>query len=231
MRNSEPAGPPDRKRPACRDSLALFLLLYFVYAATSSGDLMADSEIRWATARSLVEHGWFDIPAEFTPQHAVGLDGKAYSFYAPGQALLLAPFAAAGRAIAALNLPIGGGGDMFGQFLASVVLFPLCGAAAMVVLLWVVRDLTGSAPLARAVALLCGLTTMHWHHTISGGDESQVALCVLVALWAMQRAWLSGSWPLRWLCMAAMGLAVCFRPSAAIICVPLGLVGFAFDMI
>src|SRR5262245_18884244 len=103
-----------------RDWLFLFLLLYCIYAATSSGDMMADSEIRWATARSLFDHGWFDIPREITLQHAVGTDRKAYSFYAPGQALLLVPCVAAGRAIAGLGLPLGGNADMFGQFLASV---------------------------------------------------------------------------------------------------------------
>src|SRR5262249_6489889 len=93
--------------------LAFFWLLY---AAASSGDMMADWEIGWATAQQLVAAGWFDIPPSLTPQHAVGIDGKAYSFYASGQAILLTPCAALGRLIALLPLPLPGSADLYGEF-------------------------------------------------------------------------------------------------------------------
>lgn len=222
------AGDPPRRAPA--DGLFLFLFILLLYAATSSGDLITDSETRWLVAKRLLDTGWVDLDPGQVQASAIGVDGRAYCIWAMGQSLCYVPFVLAGRGLAALPLPIAGSADMFGQFLASLLMFPAFGAACAVLVYRIVRDAGGTAAGARATALLTALGTMHWQHTINTMEESQVALCLLLSVWAMQRVWQHDRWTDRLLVLLAMGLAVSFRYSAAVMCAPIGLVGFAVDL-
>ena len=167
----------------------LFVAVFLLYALSSAGDLTGDTEVRWAVAKRMARSGWVDLPASSTRLAAEGRDGNWYAFYGPGQSICFVPFVAAGHLLAALPLPGGGSADMLGQFLASILLFPLCGAAAVVLVYAIVRDAGGDARAARLTALILAVATMHWHHTVNTYEESQVAVCVLGSLWAIQRAW------------------------------------------
>jgi hypothetical protein len=213
-----------------KETLLVFASFWLLYAATSSGDLQSDSEIRWCTAARLVDTGWFDLPPTATPLYATGDDGKAYSFYGPAAWGCLIPFVYVGHWLAALAWPIAGTPEMFGQFVAALLLFPGCGAFALVILYGITLDASGERWIARWITILVGLGTMHWHHSVSTGEEMQVAICVLTGLWALQRGWKSDArhYPLL-VCIAA-GLGPCFRISSVIVLGPLVMLGIVFDL-
>ncbi len=213
-----------------KEPFLLFMCFYLLYAATSSGDLMADSQVRWCIAAQFVDTGWFDSPPEARGFHAEGRDGKRYSFYGPAAWGCLAPFVLAGRCVAALSLPIHGTPDMFGQFFASILLFPACGAFCLVLTYSITWEASQDRRIARWIAIAMGLATMHWHHSVSTGDETQVAICVLASLWALQRGWKNDAWQYPLIVCIATGLGPCFRISSLVTLVPLGLLGFSFDL-
>ncbi|MCH7705153.1 MAG: hypothetical protein IIB61_08575, partial [Planctomycetes bacterium] len=227
---ARPNGATGVRTSVRRERRLIFLLFFCLYAASACGDLTSDSEIRWATARQLLDTGWFDLPTGITNAYADGIDGRQYAFYAPGQSICLIPFVVAGRWIAAMGLPISGTADMFGQFLASVGFFPVCGALIVVLTFAIVFQATGSRRDARWIAFALGAASMHWHHTAAGADESQVGLCVLLAVWAIQRVWHGGGWHCRLLVCGAMGVAVSFRYSAATFGGAIILAGLTYDL-
>jgi len=208
----------------------LFLACFLLYAITSSGDLIGDSEVRWTVAKRAVDVGRFDVPPASTPLSAPGVGGRSYSFYGPGQSVCFIPFVLAGRLIASLSLGIPGSADMFGQFLASLIFFPLCGAAAAVLVYAVVIDATRNRRAALWTAVIFAVATMHWQHTVNTYEESQIAVCMLMCLWAVQRSWRHGAWWYLLLAFAATGVALCFRASSIVLSIPLCLVGFARDL-
>lgn len=213
-----------------KEAFLLFAGFWLLYAATSSGDLMADSQVRWSVAQRLVDTGWFDLPPHVTCLYADGCDGRRYSNFGLAAWGCLIPFACAGRLIAAVPLPIPGTPEMFGQFAASLVLFPACGAFALTVLWAIVLDASGDRRMARWIVILVGLGTMHWHHSVSTGDETQVAICSLAALWALQRGWKGDAWRYPLLVCIAYGLGTCFRISSVVVLTPLVVLGVAFDL-
>jgi hypothetical protein len=213
-----------------RERLCAFVTFFLLYAATSPGDLVADSEIRWDTARRLVSTGWIALETDTNRFCATGVDGRPYSFYAPGQSMCLTVFVVVGQFLARLPLPDGASADMLGQFAASLAFFPACGAFAVMLLYSIVWDLTHDRAAARWVAVIHGLGTMHWQHTVSTGDESQVAVSVLASLWAMQRAWSHDGPRYPMLACLAMGLGFWFRTTSVLATAPLGLIGFAVDL-
>ncbi len=199
-----------------REPFLIFVFFWLVYAATSSGDLTADTNMRWKIATYWLDHATLATDADLVDYHAIGRCGRAYPIWAPAQSLLLLPFVGSGRLLATLPLPLPGTATMYGQFLASVMLFPAVGAAGLVALYAIAIDAAQSQRAARRIVLLAGLATMHWHHTISGADESQVALGLLVGVWAAQRAWLRHDTRYRWLAGVALGAAIAVRYSAAL---------------
>lgn len=213
-----------------KEPLFLFVFFYLLYAVTSSGDLMADSQIRWCAAARFAETGWFDLPATATSLCADGRDGKCYSFFGPAGWACLIPFVYVGRWVAALPLPVEGTSEMFGQFLASLVLFPVFGAFALTIVYAIVLDLCGERRTARWIAFMVGVGTMHWHHSVSTGDETQIAACVLGSLWALQRGWRNDAWRYPLFVCIATGLGPCFRISSIVVLVPLALLGCVFDL-
>ena len=141
----------------------LFVAVFLLYALSSAGDLTGDSEVRWAVAKRVVQSGWVDLPAGSTRLAAEGRDGNWYTFYGPGQSICFVPFVAAGQLLSALPLPGAGSADMLGQFLASLLFFPLCGAAAVVLVYAIVRDAGGDARAARLTALIMAVAIVTRH--------------------------------------------------------------------
>ena len=200
--------------------LQLFAGFLLLYALTASGDLIGDTEVRWAVAARLVDTGWVDLAPGSTLLYSVGRDGKPYSYYGPAQSVCLLPYVLAGRSVAALTHQNALRADQIGQFLASLTLFPAFGAFAVVLVYALARDASQDARTALRVALVFGLATMHWHHTVTTYEESQVAVCVLGSLWAIRRAWSTHAFGYRLLAVAAMGVALTFRLSSVAMTAP-----------
>ena len=211
-----------------RDILCLLAGFFLLYSITAPGNLTGDTEIRWQVAQRLLDTGWVDLGGKTTNLSAQGTDGLWYSFYGPGQSLCLILFVLAGRGLAALAPP--GGADLMGQFLASTILFPLFGAAAVAMLYFLVLDATGEARLARRAAIVLGAATMFWHNSINTYEESQIALCALTALWAAERFRERRLWGYLLLAMSACGAAACFRISSVVVLGPLMLAEFGWDV-
>ncbi|MEK6676970.1 MAG: hypothetical protein AABZ47_15120 [Planctomycetota bacterium] len=210
--------------------LRLFAGFFLLYALTSSGDLIGDTQVRWSVASRLVDTGWVDLVPGTTLLFAVGGDGKPYSYYGPAQSVCLLPYVLAGRAVAAVAHQSAARADQIGQFLASLTLFPAFGAFAIVLVYTLARDGSQDARTALLVAIVYGLATMHWHHSVTTYEESQVAVCVLGSLWAIRRAWNTNQFRFRLLAVAAMGVALTFRVSSVAMTVPLGLVALGYDL-
>lgn len=172
-----------------KELLLLFAFFHLLYAASSPGDLMTDTQTRWNVAARLVDTGWVDVTPETAALYARGADGRLYMPWSLGQSLLLVPFVVAGRMIAALPLPLPGDAQMYGQFLACMLLFPAVGALGVALVYRIALDAGASRRAARWAAICLGLGTMHWQHSVNSVDESQAAVCILLALWATQRTW------------------------------------------
>ncbi|MCP3904751.1 MAG: glycosyltransferase family 39 protein [Planctomycetes bacterium] len=160
----------------------------------------------------------------------MGPDGTRYSFFGLGQSVCMAPFVVAGH-IAADVLPGGASPDQVGQFLTSIVFFPLCGALAVVLLYSIVLDLTRERRPARWVSILFGVATMHWHCAINTYEASQVAVCLLTCMWASQRAWSRDGLRYPLLAMTAAGIAFFFRISSVVLTGPLLLAVMGADIL
>jgi len=208
----------------------LFVIFFLLYMITASGDVIGDTQIRWTVANRIVDTGWVDLPPGTTRLYSRGQDGKHYSFYGVGQSICFLPFVLAGRWLTAVDMLSNQNPDQLGQFLVSLLFFPACGALVVVLVYLIVFDATGARYVARWISIILGLATMHWHHTVNTYEESQIALFILVGLWAIQRGWKSDEWRYPFLALAAMGLAFCFRFSSAVVSAPLGLAGFVYDM-
>lgn len=200
-----------------RDRLMLFVCFYFLYAATSPGDLIADSQIRWTVAERIVDTGWVSVEPGTAEFAAAGRGGELYTIWPPGQSLVLVPFVVVGRLVAAITTSSGAGPDVYGQFLASLLLFPACGAWCLVLVYGIARDVTEDVWTARWTALSVGLASMHWQHTVNTGEESLAALCMLGVLKAALQAGRRPAWRYPLLACAAAGLGLWFRLSSAVV--------------
>lgn len=218
-------------QPVPRRELALlYLFFHLLYAASSPGDLMTDTQTRWNVARRILDTGWVDVEPGMAALWTEGIDGRKYTVWSLGQSILFLPFVLAGRALAALPLALPGDADQYGQFLACVLLFPAIGALGPLLVFLIAQQAGFSLRAARRGAVTLGVATMHWQHSVNSVDETQAALCILLAFWAVQREWADDAlrWPL--LAWLATGLGLWFRlPSVLLTGVTLG-IGFGFKL-
>ena len=237
MPGKQDLSPPDDALQAARrvvlprrETLLVFLAFFLLYAATISGDLAADSEQRWLVAERIVDTGWVAVEPHRLSLYAEGPDGRHYPIWPPGQPLCLTLFVFAGRGIAALGLPFSATPEMYGQFLATQIFLPGCGALTLLLVYLLVLEAGGDRRAARWITATVGLATMHWHYSISTGDETQVAVCVLTTLWAVLRAWRRPHWAYALLACTAAGAALWFRLTSAVVTGPLLLLGMTFHL-
>jgi hypothetical protein len=209
----------------------LFLAALLFYALTSPGDMIGDTSVRWAVASRIAQRGRFDIPPDLTFLSTRGPDGRTYSFYGPGQSFCLVPFVWAGEALAKLPLPGGGSAKLYGQFLASVLLFPAFGAVTVLLVYAIATEVGGDRRAARWVAVLTGVATMHWHSSVNTYEETQVAAGLLAGTWALLRYRRRPGLVYLVLAMAAFGAAVAFRISAVVPALAIAMVGMADELI
>ena len=150
----------------------IFIFLVLIYTLTAKGYLaVPDSEFSLRTAKSIVEDGSLTIKAaNFEGGYVFHTDdGRIYSKYGIGLALLWIPYVLAGKLIAPLtSLPE----DLIICFLISFynIFF---GAGAAVLMFYIIKFFKGSNQVALVMAFLLGLATMCWRYSVY--DFSEVA--------------------------------------------------------
>jgi Dolichyl-phosphate-mannose-protein mannosyltransferase len=203
------------RRPAVTAFL-LGTLFVALYLATASADLRhnGDTLLRYQTTQSLVEqhHIWIAHPVSEDIRVVPGRGGHLYAFYAPGQAVLMAPLYVLGKAVAHhLNLSY----DLTTRY-ATRSLDLLLGAGIVIILFFTALSLGYSLVVSALLSLIFGLATPAWPDAQSGLEQTQVDFFLLLAAFA---AWQSLRWDRRralWLVLAgtSAGLTVLTRYDA-----------------
>lgn len=226
-----PAIDPWPKAPLSLRREGRFILIAFalIYALTCSGDMVGDSEVRWLIAKQLVDQGTVALPSG-SYLTAQGPDGRSFSWYGVGQPLCFIPFLLIGRLLASV-LPISASGDMLGQFIVSLTFFPIVGALGVWVMHRIAWHISQSARIARWMALIFGLGTMHWFYAVLAYEQSQIALlqlsgCLLLMLYNNRRSqrYLFGG-------LGVLGLALIFRPAESVTLAVIWCLGLGVDLL
>lgn len=206
------------RRRAALTAFLLGTLFTSLYLVTGSADLRhnGDTLLRFQTTQSLVEqhHVWIAHPVSQDSRVVPGRGGHMYAFYAPGQAVLMAPLYVLGKAVAHhLDLSY----DLTTRY-ATRSLDLLLGAGLVVILFFTALSLGYSLPVSALLGLIFGLATPAWPDAQSGLEQTQVDFFLLLATFA---AWQSLRWDRRhllWLALAGIsaGLTVVTRYDAVL---------------
>jgi hypothetical protein len=197
---------------------ALGAAIFCIYLLSASSDLRhnGDTDLRYQTTQSIVDDGrlWIAHPLWTDTRVARGLGGHLYAFYAPGQALLMAPLYVVGKVAAHhLGLPY----DISTLYAArSVDLF--LGALLALVFFCFAVSLGYSRRVAAVLTLIFAFATAAWPDAQSALEQTPVDLFVLIASLALWLWIKGGTRERRWLvmCGAGVGAAICTRYDAAI---------------
>lgn len=198
------------------EPLLVFTIVLCGYLLTGSNDLRhnGDTYLRYQTTQSLVDYGraWIADPAWRDTRVSVGRGNHLYAFYAPGQALMMAPLYVAGKIAAHhLHLPYDVSTlyatrsvDLWLGALLALVFYALCCAVGY------------SRLVASILTLIFAFATVAWPDAQSALEQTQVNLFVLLGVLAV---WLSikpGKHSRRWLALAgaSVGAAVLTRYDA-----------------
>jgi len=211
-----------------RIALLLFLSAASVYVAVMFGATEnPDAEVEFQTSRSLLEEGSLalgDTPAaraiverEFDVRR--GADGRAYSWFGVGRAVLGVPFLVAGRAAARILPGLEAGlerGERFGvpnseglAHFAFSAMGPLAAAGCIALVFLLARALGAGRGAALAAAALLGGTSFFLPHARSSLGDTTGALFLWAALLFALRGPSSRG---NALAAAAAGAAVAVRP-------------------
>lgn len=211
--------------------MLLFMAAFLLYSLTSPGNLPGDTEIRWSVARQMAGGAGISVEDTFkkTPQSALGIDGRRYSLWNLGQSLCLMPFAGIALALEKLT-PIGPEiSDLVGQFLASVIFFPLVGALGVWVFYRLAILLGYSERAAFWGAAVLGFATMHFHYSVATHEQSQVALLLLVAVVLIVKNLSKPRFIYAWLFCVVLGLCLLIRATALVMVLPMYMVVVAAE--
>jgi len=205
---------------------------FLLYSLTSPGNLPGDTEIRWSVARQMVSGKGVSVEDTFkkTTQYALGIDGERYSLWNIGQSLCLLPFAGIALALEKLT-PIGPEvSDLVGQFLASVVFFPIVGALGV----WVFYRLTLLLGYRERAAFwgaaVLGFATMHFHYSVVTHEQSQAALLLLVAVVLIVKNLSKPRFVYAWLLCVVLGFCLLLRATMVVTVVPVYIVAVVAEV-
>jgi len=203
----------------------LFVASFFLYGLASPGNLPGDTELRWSVSRQILRHGDFSLEDQVeTRNYAVGVDGKRYSFSGLGQPLCLLPFAGIGLILERVT-PIGPGTlDLMAQFLASVILFPAIGAAAIWFFYRLALSLGYSQRNSLLAAAVLAFATMHFHYSVDTQEQTQESLLLVLAILFMVKYYQQGRFIYAWLFCVLLGICLLFRPASVVTVLPLYLI-------
>jgi hypothetical protein len=211
--------------------ILLFSALFFLYSLASPGNLPGDTEIRWSISRQILRSGSFSLEEDFQTRNcAIGVDGKRYAVSGLGQSLCLLPFAGLGLILEKVTLLSSEVSDLLAQFLASVILFPAMGAAAVWVFYRLILSLGYSRRTSLIAAAVPGFATMHFHYSVNTQEQTQITLLLVLALWLMVKYYQQRRFVYVWLFCVVLGVCLLFRPSSVSSVLPIYLIALGGEM-
>lgn len=212
--------------------LVLFLAAFFLYAAVSPGNLPGDTEVRWSVSRQILRHGTVALEDSVATRNcAVGVDGRRYTFYGLGQSICFLPLAGVGLLLEKFTSVSAETSDLLAQFAASTLLFPALGALLVLAFYRLVLLLGASERTGIVTALVFAFATMTLHYSVVTQEQTQVALCLMLATIFMVKNQGEGRWLFAWLLCVMLGVAIFFRLTAVVVAVPIFLVAMVAEMI
>jgi len=163
------------------------ILAWIVYAATAGGSLAtADAVAMLEQAKSIVDRGALDIPAEWSLPEWRGVDGKYYSPFGIGQSVYDIPWLLAGRPIAKVGGRRSGDADALSKALVAFGNSFLAAASVGFAFLlgWTI-SLDRRATAMAALALAFG--TLLWPYSKYGFNAPLVAFGLTVGVFGFVR--------------------------------------------
>jgi len=209
----------------------LFTTLFFLYSLASPGNLPGDTEIRWSVSRQILRSGTFSLEEDFQSRNcAIGVDGKRYAVSGLGQSLCLLPFAGLGFILEKVTPLSADVSDLSAQFLASVILFPAMGAAAVWVFYHLMLSLGYNRRTSLIAAAVLGFATMHFHYSVNTQEQTQITLLLVLAIWIMVKYYQQQRFVYVWLFCVVLGLCLLFRPSSVSAVLPIYLIALGGEV-
>ncbi|MHC4488109.1 MAG: glycosyltransferase family 39 protein [Planctomycetota bacterium] len=203
----------------------LFTASFLLYSLASPGNLPGDTELRWSVSRQILRSGSFSLEAAAQTRNcAVGVDQKRYAVSGLGQSLVLLPFAGLGLILEKVTPFSSDVSDLLAQFLASVILFPAVGAAAVWVFFRLILSLGYSEKASLIAAAVLGFATMHFHYSVNTQEQTQITLLLVLAILFMVKYYRQRRVVYMWLFCVVLGICFLFRPSSASVVLPIYLV-------
>ena len=170
-----------------RTALTVTILAWIVYAATAGGSLAtADAVAMLEQAKSIVDRGALDIPAEWSLEEWRGGDGKYYSPFGIGQSVYDIPWLLIGRTIAKTGGRRLGDADALSKALVAFGNSFLAAATVgfAFLLAWTISLDRRASALA---ALALGFGTSLWPYSKYGFNAPLVALGLTVGVFGFVR--------------------------------------------
>ncbi len=209
----------------------LFTASFLLYSLASPGNLPGDTELRWSVSRQILRSGGFSLEAAAQTRNcAVGVDGKRYAVSGLGQSLALLPFAGLGLILEKVTPISSDVSDLLAQFLASVILFPAVGAAAVWIFYRLILSLGFGEKASLIAAAVLGFATMHFHYSVNTQEQTQIALLLVLAMLFMVKYYQHRRVVYIWLFCVVLGICFLFRPSSASVVLPIYLVVVGGDI-
>lgn len=209
------------------DPLLLVAFFLCVYLVSGSADLLhnGDTDLRIQTAQAFVDHQrlWIAHPMWLDNRTAVGRGGHLYAYYAPGQEILTVPLYILGQVLAqGINLHFDVGTVNVVALYASRSLDLILGALLAAVFYLMAVSIGYRRNAAVVLTLVFGLATAAWPDAQSALEQTQVDLCLLLAVlaeWTFVRRGMTNRW---WLVLtgAALGFGVLTRYDFALYLAP-----------
>jgi hypothetical protein len=180
----------------------LFMVFFSIYLLTTSGygSYLADvCQARIEVAKSIVERFDLSIPDSVGMK---GVDGRSYSWFGIGTALLTIPFHLAG--------------NLTGVSTETLVSFlnPVAGACTIVLVFLFSVSLGYSRNASLLVAIFYGLGTMAWYYAKAPGDHALETLFVLSSIYCMYRYGVDRKMRHLYFAASAVGFAILIRPTS-----------------
>ncbi len=211
--------------------ILLFTASFLLYSLASPGNLPGNTEIHWSIARQIIRGRGISLEeACETRNYAVGIDGRRYSFFGIGQSICMLDLAAMGLAMEKVGRVNARTADLAAQFLASVISFPVIGAA----LVWLFYRLVLSLGYNKKVAIfssaVLAFATMNFHYSVNTQEQTQVALLLVLAILLMVRYHRRRRFVDAWLFCVALGMCLIFRLASAVMVFPIYVVAAVSDV-
>lgn len=211
--------------------LLLFTATFLLYSLASPGNLPGDTEVRWSVARQMVRAKGIHLEEDFqTRNYAFGADGKRYSFWGLGQSICLLPLAGIGLALEKVFSIDPDTSDLAAQFFASIILFPMLGAAVVWLFYRLVLLLGYNQPAAIISSLVLAFATMNFHYSASTQEQTQMALLLVPAMLLMVKYHRQRRFVYAWLFCVVLGVCLIFRLSSVLMVFPLYLIAVVTEI-